>query len=116
MSSDELRAMRHALVDRYADVKRMLSSFESKGLALYDHGDGLKRTPKGFETVDDPQLQALIRNKHFSINRDIDNAVLTTPKLADIVVEHAHLCMPFCTFGWAAIDPVREAEALKNAE
>lgn len=110
----ELSAMRHAIVERSSKLHKILSELEKKGRKL-DTSEGLKRMPRGFEAVDDEHLQKLLKLKHFTFVEELDNAVLTTPKIANKMIALAHQTLPFIEFGWTAIDPVRSAEALKNA-
>lgn len=114
LTSPELAAMRRAILDKTAQLQTMLKRFEDDGLAL-DFSESLKRNPRGFESAEDEDLQKLIRLKHFTFVRELKNTLLTKPKLADAMIELTHITLPFLEFGWAAIDPVREEEALKNA-
>ncbi len=116
LSTAELAALRRAIVDAPDKVLPVLEELEADGFMFDQHSDALKRNPRGFEDVDDPRLQTVIRQKHFTLSRDVDNAIVTTPKIAEAVIDIAHKTLPLITFGWAAIDPVREAEALKNAD
>lgn len=114
LSSPELAAMRRAILDKTEQLQSMLARFESDSLAL-DFSESLKRNPRGFEKMDDEELQKLIRLKHFTFVRELKNSVLTKPALADAMIDLTHTTLPFLEFGWAAIDPVREEETLKNA-
>lgn len=114
MSSPELAAMRAAIVDKAPKMQAMLATFKADGLEL-DFSESLKRNPRGFEKLDDEELQKLVRLKHHTFVREIANKTITTPKIADELIALTHTTLPFLEFGWAAIDPVREEEALKNA-
>lgn len=114
LSGPTLAAMRRSIVDKQNKLERLLEQLEGEGLALNMEG-GLKRNPRGFEGVEDEALQKLIRLKNFYFSREIDNSLITTPKIADELLALTHATLPFLEFGWAAIDPVREEEALKNA-
>lgn len=114
LSSPELAAVRRAILDKAAQLQTMLTRFEDEGLA-FDFSESLKRNPRGFEKIDDEELQKLIRLKNFTFVREIKNTLITKPKLADEMIKLTHITLPFLEFGWAAIDPLREEEALKNA-
>ncbi len=114
LDSAELAALRHAILDKHDKLATMLTGFAKDGLEL-DFSESLKRNPRGFEKVDDPDQQKLIRLKHFTFVQEVDNTILTTPKIADDLMALTHITLPFLDFGWAAIDPVREEQALKNA-
>lgn len=113
LDSAELAALRHAIMDKQAQLLPLLDRLKGEGLEL-DFSEGLKRNPRGFEKIEDERLQKLIRLKHFTFVREIDNAILTTPAIADDMIALTHQTLPFLEFGWAAIDPVREETALKN--
>jgi len=114
LASAELAAMRAAIVANHAKLQTMLDGFQTQGLA-FDFSESLKRNPRGFEKLNDEVLQKLVRLKHHHFVREMDNKDITTPKIADALLELTHITLPFLEFGWAAIDPVREEEALKNA-
>jgi uncharacterized protein (TIGR02453 family) len=114
LESAELAALRRAIMDQHGKLTAMLTAFAQDGLEL-DFSESLKRNPRGFEKVDDPDLQKLIRLKHFTFVQEVDNTILTTLKIADDLMALTHVTLPFLDFGWAAIDPVREEQALKNA-
>ncbi len=114
LSSAELAAMRKAILQKSSKLQPMLDGFKTHGLE-FDYSESLKRNPRGFEKLDDEALQKLVRLKHHHFVREIDNKDLTTPKIADDLIALTHTTLPFLEFGWAAIDPVREEEALKNA-
>lgn len=114
LSSAELAAMRAAILDKAPKLQSMLAAFKKQGLE-FDYSESLKRNPRGFEKLDDEALQKLVRLKNHHFVREMDNKTITTPKIADALIELTHTTLPFLEFGWAAIDPVREEEALKNA-
>ena len=43
----------------------------------------LKRAPRGFETVTEPDLAAAVRNRHFAVRHQIDPAAIHKPAFAD---------------------------------
>ncbi|MFK7793448.1 MAG: TIGR02453 family protein [Devosiaceae bacterium] len=114
MPSDELAAMRHAIIDNKAKLLSLLNSLETEGLSL-NFSESLKRNPRGFEKLEDEALQKLVRLKDHTFVQEIDNKKITTPKIADDIIALTHKTLPFLEFTWAVTDPVREAEALKNA-
>lgn len=114
LTSAELAAMRAVIVEKAPKIQAMLAAFKKEGLE-FDFSESLKRNPRGFEKLDDEALQKLVRLKHHTFVREIDNKTITTPKIADVLITLTHTTLPFLEFGWAAIDPVREEEALKNA-
>lgn len=110
----ELAALRNAIIAQKTKMFKMLDGFEQQGLTL-DFSESLKRNPRGFDKMDDERLEALIRLKHFTFVVELDNAVITTSALADMIIDLTHKTLPFLEFGWVAIDPVREEKARANA-
>ena len=67
-------------------------------LALETDG-ALKRMPKEFEAVTEPDLASALKLKHFYVSEKIDPAVITTPKLVDLSVDFAKRAMPLIEWG-----------------
>ena len=70
------------------------------GLELKTEG-ALKRMPKDFEHVNEPDLAAAMKLKHFYVHEDIDPKIITTPKLVDLSVDFVKRAMPLLTWGKA---------------
>jgi uncharacterized protein (DUF2461 family) len=86
----------------------MVAKLADGGLALEDEY-ALKRAPRGFETIDDPEIAAAVRNTSFIGSRDIADARLASPKLVDDVVAFARDAAPLLQWGWSAVVDVRGA-------
>jgi len=86
--------------------KTMVAKLADGGLALEDEY-ALKRAPRGFEAIDDPEIVAAVRNTSFIASRDIPNARLASPKLVDDVVAFAGDAMPLLKWGWSAVVDAR---------
>ncbi|PWW04392.1 uncharacterized protein (TIGR02453 family) [Hoeflea marina] len=108
MEPDEHRAFREAIVRRFDEYKASLAPLEALGLAMDDE-DSLKRTPRGFETVVEPELLAHLRRRHLTVSKRFDPERLSGTQLLDDIVELAAAAQPFLNFGWRAVDPVRAA-------
>jgi uncharacterized protein (DUF2461 family) len=74
----------------------------------FDLSETLKRNPRGFETVEDQQLQTWIRLKNYTFIEELDPSDLLTTELANRMFNLAKRSMDFLNFGWRAIDPLRE--------
>lgn len=108
MEPDEHRAFREAIVARFAEYKRALAPLEALGFASNDE-DPLKRTPRGFEAVTDPEMLIHLKRRHLTLSRVFSPDRLKGTALLDDIAELAAAAQPFLNFGWRAIDPVRAA-------
>ena len=108
MESDELRAFREAIVARKAEFDVALKPVLDLGF-VFDREDSLKRTPRGFEHVTDPETVDLLRLRHLTLSRRFGADRLSGTALLDDLVELAEAAQPFLNFGWRVIDPVRAA-------
>ncbi|MBV6656257.1 MAG: TIGR02453 family protein [Devosiaceae bacterium] len=109
LDKDELAAMRAAFHRRSDQLFAILDEIEAAGHTL-DMSEGLKRMPRGYEAVEGERLQSLLKLKHHTFVQEIDNSLLTKPQLADAMIELTQQTLPFLSFGWAAIDPVRQTD------
>jgi len=108
MEPDELRAFREAIVARKAQFDEALKPLLGLGFA-FDREDSLKRTPRGFETVDEPELVDLLRLRHLTLSRRFGPDRLKGTALLEDLVELAEAAQPMLSFGWRVTDPVRAA-------
>tara|TARA_R110002020_G_scaffold35735_12_gene107774 strand:+ start:1659 stop:2387 length:729 start_codon:yes stop_codon:yes gene_type:complete len=108
MEPDELRAFRQAIIDRKAEFDAALVPLKELGF-VFDRDEALKRTPRGFEIVTDPDTVELLRLRHLTLSRRFGPERLASTALLDDLVELAQAAQPFLNFGWRAIDPVRAA-------
>lgn len=108
MESDELRAFREAIVKRKDQFDAALKPLTALGFA-FDRDNSLKRTPRGFEHITDPEIIELLRLRHLTLSRRFSAERLEGTALLDDLVELATAAQPFLSFGWRVIDPVRAA-------
>ena len=113
MESDELRAFREAIVARKQQFDAALQPLLNLGF-VFDRENSLKRTPRGFETITDPETIDLLRLKHLTLSRRFSGDRLKGAALLDDLVELAQAAQPFLNFGWRVIDPVRAAREEQN--
>ena len=88
--------------------KQALAKLAKNGLALSDEY-ALKRNPRGFEDVADPEIVAGLRLKSFIVRRPIADARLGEAKLVGELVGFAKDALPLLTWGWDAIADARSA-------
>jgi uncharacterized protein (TIGR02453 family) len=103
---EALARLRAAIARAPKAWKTMVAKLADGGLALTDEY-ALKRAPRGFEAIDDPEIAAAVRNASFICSRDIANARLGSPKLVDDVVDFAKDAMPLLKWGWSAVVDAR---------
>lgn len=93
-----LAAMRRAIAGKPAEYRAMVAALKKKGLVLDGEG-ALKRMPRGFEAVYDPELAAAIRNRHFVVRHAIDPAGIHGSELADEIVDFTLRARPLLDWG-----------------
>lgn len=106
MESGELRAFREAILARKPEFDAALKPLLSLGYS-FDTDDSLKRTPRGFEHVDDPDLIALLRLRHLTLSRRFGPERLDGTGLLEDILTLAKAAQPLLNFGWRVIDPIR---------
>lgn len=88
-----LRTMRQAIMEKPDEFRAMVAKLKKNGLRLSD-SDRLKRTPRGFGDVTEPDLLEAIRNRHFAVRIEIDPASITRADLADRLIDFAERSRP----------------------
>ena len=61
----------------------------------------MKRLPRGFEDVTDPELGAAVRNRHFVVRHTIDPSGIHSPGLVDELVDFTLRAKPLLDWGRA---------------
>jgi uncharacterized protein (TIGR02453 family) len=82
--------------------KQMTAKLKKGGLKLSDE-DALKRAPRGFETVDDPEIAAATRLKSMVCLRPVAEAAIKSPTLVDDFCAFAADSLPLLKWGWDAL-------------
>lgn len=93
-----LAAMRQAIAEKPAEFRAMVAALGKNGLALDAEG-ALKRMPRGFERIEDPEFATAIRNRHFVVRHPIDPAAIHGPGLADEIVDFTLRAKPLLDWG-----------------
>jgi uncharacterized protein (TIGR02453 family) len=93
-----LAAMRKAIAEKPAEFRSMVAALKKSSLALDGEG-ALKRMPRGFEHVADPELATAIRNRHFVVRHGIDPASIHGPGLADEIIDFTLRARPVLDWG-----------------
>lgn len=95
-----MQAMRNAIVKRPAEFRAMVAALKKNKLKLGDD-ERMKRLPRGFEQVTDPDLSEAVRNRHFVARHEIDPAGIHGPQLVDELVDFSLRARPLLDWGRA---------------
>ena len=83
-------------------VKAMTAKLKKAGLSLSAE-DSLKRAPRGFEAIDDPEIAVAMRLKSMVCLRPVAEAAVASPALVDDFCAFAADALPLLKWGWDAI-------------
>ncbi|MER8836351.1 TIGR02453 family protein [Mesorhizobium sp. M0045] len=95
-----LLALRNAIAKRPAEFRTLVAALKKNGLEL-DRDGCMKRTPRGFEHVIEPDLVAAIRNRHFAVRHAIEPADIYGAGLVDELVDFVMRAKPLLDWGRA---------------
>ena len=88
-----LQAIREAIVEKPDEYRTVVAKLRKSGLQISDY-DRLKRTPRGFESVTEPDLLDAVRNRHFAVRMEIDPETIARADLSDRLVKFAEQSRP----------------------
>ena len=103
---EDLRRLRSAIEREPKSWRQMNAKLVKAGLA-FGHDEPMKRSPKGFEAVRDPELVEAIRRKTYVCSRPIDEKRLGSPDLVADLASFARDALPLLNWGWLAIVDMR---------
>jgi uncharacterized protein (TIGR02453 family) len=99
----DLTKMRKAIAANGKRFSTMTAALEKAKLELGAESQ-LSRIPRGFEALKDGPLDGAIRLKSFIVEEPLPAKLITSPKLADALVDFTRRAEPLLRFGWAALD------------
>jgi uncharacterized protein (TIGR02453 family) len=99
---DQLSRLRGSTARAPKAFKAMNAKLRKVSLALSE-GDSLKRAPRGFEAVEDPEIAAAIRLKNLICLRPVTARAIKSPALADEFCAFARDALPLLKWGWDAL-------------
>jgi len=105
--SDQLARLRAAAAGSPRAFKAMTAKLRKAGLSLSAE-DSVKRAPRGFEAIDDPELAAALRLKSMVCLRPAPEAAIASPKLIDDLCAFARDALPLLKWGWDALADSRQ--------
>jgi len=98
--SDRLKEFRNRILADPEGFRRMLAALKKGGLEPGREG-ALKRLPRDFSDVAEPDLAEAMKLKHFYVQEDIAPETLTSPRLVDAAVAFVKKAMPLLEWGRA---------------
>jgi uncharacterized protein (TIGR02453 family) len=99
---DDLAALRRAIVRAPKDYTKMIAALKKAKIEISDEDD-MKRLPRGFETVKEPEIAAALMKKSYIGSKPIAAARLRGPGLIDDLVAFGKQALPLLQWGWGAI-------------
>jgi uncharacterized protein (TIGR02453 family) len=99
---DKLVRLRAAAALRPKAFKAMTAKLGKAGLALSAE-DSLKRAPRGYEAIGDPEIAAATRLRSMVCLRPVPEAAIASPELADDFCDFARDALPLLEWGWDAL-------------
>ncbi|WP_306118013.1 MULTISPECIES: TIGR02453 family protein [unclassified Roseitalea] len=106
LGSEELHAFRRRIIGHGDDWRAVIAALAARADTLDTDGN-LKRMPRGMDDAPE-DLRPFMLYRSFVFSRGLDDALVTSPKLVDAIVEIGRAAMPLAEFGWRALDPLRE--------
>jgi uncharacterized protein (TIGR02453 family) len=107
---EEFRAFRDTIISRTAEFRSLELAIKAKGHA-FSSEDELKRVPTDFRDLTDEDQRRWMRMKHFFVNVQLIDDEITTPILAEKIIELTQTMLPVMDFAWRAMDPVTALKA-----
>jgi uncharacterized protein (TIGR02453 family) len=103
---DRLARLRNAAARNPKAFKAVTARLKKAGLVLSAE-DSLKRAPRGFEAIDDPEVAAAIRLKSMVSLRPVAEAAIASPSLANDFCAFTADVLPLLKWGWDALVDAR---------
>jgi uncharacterized protein (TIGR02453 family) len=99
----QLHKIRLRMRERSEELLTIVSDLKKKGLTL-DEGDALKKTPRGFEDVEDDDILDLLKLKSLIVRRELSReTVLDGDRLVEDLVRFTQAVYPLLKFIWRGV-------------
>jgi uncharacterized protein (TIGR02453 family) len=105
-----LGAIRTRIATKPAIFRSVLNKLDAAGLPLDPDDDALKRTPRGFEHVTDPDIADALRRRSLIVRRPFSRADAGKKALVGQIVAFAEAAHGLLDFGWKALDALQPGE------
>jgi uncharacterized protein (TIGR02453 family) len=100
---DQLALIRARIASKPKLFRAMVAALKARGLVIDADEDALKRPPRGFTAVADPDLAAAICHRSLIIRAPLSFEDIAGPQLVGILANFAAASMPLLGFGWEAL-------------
>jgi len=100
---DWLQAIRTHITSKPQAWRAMNAELAKHALRLSVDETAMKRLPRGFETVTEPDLASAVKRRHFIIRQPIQDTLAQSDALVPVVMDFAERAQPLLTFGWRAV-------------
>jgi uncharacterized protein (TIGR02453 family) len=98
-----LKQIRERIASEPAEFRKALDEMRGWGYKLEVDGDALKKTPRGFETVDDPVAQEVLKYHSWIVRMNLTKRAMAKRTLVQEVADFAEAAVPLLRFGWEAM-------------
>ena len=110
LSDEALAAVRGRIAARSQEYRATLAELKKAGLVLSPDEDALKRRPRGFETVTDPDLVEALCRRSLIIRLPLTAEDVADGSVIGRLADFAQAARPLLDFGWNALGyPVKAA-------
>ena len=103
LPDDALAAMRTRIATRPKDFRQMVSALEKNALVLSPDEEALKRKPKGFDAVTDPDLIEALCRRSLILRQPLSAEEVSGPAVIARLADFAVASLPLLDFGWLAL-------------
>jgi uncharacterized protein (TIGR02453 family) len=84
--------------------REIMADLNASDFELLTHGGVLKRLPRGYESVSDPDVSAYLKQKSFLVSRPFTERELELPGFTASAIKAARQMLPLLHWGWRMQD------------
>lgn len=103
LPDDGLAAVRGRIATRPQEFRRMIATLGDAGLALAVDDEALKRKPRGFDAVNDPDLVDALCRRSLILRQPLTREAVSGPEAVAQLADFAVASLPLLDFGWQAM-------------
>ena len=101
---EALKAIRLRVASLPREFRRVLEELSSRGLKLSEDDGALKRVPRGFEQVQEPEVVDILRRNSLIVSNPLTQKAVKDTRLPETLATFAEASTPLLNFGWQAIE------------
>ncbi len=99
-----LSACRDNMVSDSEGFLAMMEDLRNSGFELLPKGGVLKRLPRGYESVSDPEVGERLKHKAFLVSRKFEESEMEQPEFTHAVIDATQDMRPLLNWGWRLQD------------